>query len=248
MDGLQRDELVSFRESIRLNIWRMLEEKGIARFPRPVYGRIPNFEGAEEAAARLLRELKIGRFENVFVNPDSPQAPLRRLLLEKNIKVFVSTPRIRQGFLLLDPFKIPSTEVWKASTISGMFKYGIAIHPRNMPQIDLFIAGSVAVDLRGGRLGKGEGYSEIEYGILTHYNLVDDRTPVVTTVHDMQIVPFEIPLMPWDVPVDYISTPTRFIEVREKRIKPRGVECSIIPRSKILDIQLLREICLDKRT
>ncbi|MCG2909800.1 MAG: 5-formyltetrahydrofolate cyclo-ligase, partial [Stygiolobus sp.] len=35
---------------IRQKIWRLLEEKDIASFPRPVYGRIPNFKGAEMAS------------------------------------------------------------------------------------------------------------------------------------------------------------------------------------------------------
>lgn len=36
-----------------------MENRGIARFPRPVYGRFPNFEGAAQAAERL-KELSAG--------------------------------------------------------------------------------------------------------------------------------------------------------------------------------------------
>jgi hypothetical protein len=32
------------KDQIRKEIWQLIEERGIARFPRPVYGRIPNFE------------------------------------------------------------------------------------------------------------------------------------------------------------------------------------------------------------
>eukprot|EP00957_Ditylum_brightwellii_P001888 145006-Ditylum_brightwellii.AAC.1 len=35
---------------IRKRIWDLMEEKDIARQPRPVHHRIPNFEGAAEAA------------------------------------------------------------------------------------------------------------------------------------------------------------------------------------------------------
>jgi 5-formyltetrahydrofolate cyclo-ligase len=48
------------KKRIRERVWKLLEERGVARFPKPVYGRIPNFEGAE-AAAELLR-----RSEGIF--------------------------------------------------------------------------------------------------------------------------------------------------------------------------------------
>lgn len=44
---------------IRKKIWDLMENSGIARFPRPVYGRFPNFEGAAQAAERL-KELFAG--------------------------------------------------------------------------------------------------------------------------------------------------------------------------------------------
>jgi 5-formyltetrahydrofolate cyclo-ligase len=42
------------KRELRERVWRLLEERGVARFPRPVYGRIPNFVGAETAARRIL--------------------------------------------------------------------------------------------------------------------------------------------------------------------------------------------------
>ncbi|VVD00254.1 unnamed protein product [Leptidea sinapis] len=41
------------KQSFRLKVWRHLETNGLAMFPRPVYNRIPNFKGAQEAAAKL---------------------------------------------------------------------------------------------------------------------------------------------------------------------------------------------------
>jgi len=237
-------EVVELREGLRRRVWDLLEERGVAVFPRPVHGRIPSFKGADEAAARLINELKGKRIEAVFVNPDAPQAPVRRRFLEEGVKIYVSTPRISKGFILLDPINIPRTSYGVASTIGGMFKYGVVAHPREMDFIDIFIAGSVVVDYRGGRLGKGEGYSELEYSILSHFNLVDDRTLVATTIHDLQLVDVEIPLMPWDLTVDLISTPTRTIWVSGRRQRPRTVECRLLPRRKILEIPLLKEICL----
>jgi 5-formyltetrahydrofolate cyclo-ligase family. len=37
------------KQAIRDRVWRLLEERGVAAFPRPTYGRIPNFIGSERA-------------------------------------------------------------------------------------------------------------------------------------------------------------------------------------------------------
>src|ERR1700719_3732042 len=42
------------KSAARQWVWDRLVAKGVARFPFPPHGRIPNFAGAEVAAARLL--------------------------------------------------------------------------------------------------------------------------------------------------------------------------------------------------
>ncbi|MEM4567917.1 MAG: 5-formyltetrahydrofolate cyclo-ligase, partial [Sulfolobales archaeon] len=61
----------SVRMLLRNSVWKVMEEEGIARFPRPVFGRIPNFVGAEEAASRLVRSEVFRNSKVVKVNPDS---------------------------------------------------------------------------------------------------------------------------------------------------------------------------------
>jgi len=79
-------------------------------------------------------------------------------------------------------------------------------------KVELFVAGSVAVSLDGGRLGKGSGYSDKEYAILKDSGRLSASVLVVTTVHDAQIVE-EIPQEAWDVRVDVIVTPTKTIRI-----------------------------------
>jgi len=198
------------KEEIRMRVWRLMEEKGVATFPKPILHRVPNFIGAEKAAQNLrsLREYNDARV--VFCNPDSPQRPVREMALRDGKTVVMATPKLRKGFLLLDPKSIPSNRVSEASTIRGAFKYGRTIEP-NKVKIDLFIAGSVAVSLDGGRLGKGTGYSDQEHSILKNAGSLTAQTPILTTVHDIQIVD-KIPREEWDVPVDIIVTPTRIIQ------------------------------------
>lgn len=231
------------RQAVRESVWRKIEELGVADFPLPARGRIPNFKGAEEAARRLISLPEAASARVVFVNPDSPQAPLRRMLLEKGVLVVVSTPRISSGFILLDPRRIPRGLYHWASTIKGMVKLGEKVHPSALPRIDMFIAGSVAVNRMGARLGKGEGYSELEYGILTHYERLNEKTPIATTVHDIQVVDVDIPLKPWDFTVDIVATPTRVLRREGPLRRPRGIMCGLLDAGKLREIGLLAEIC-----
>ncbi|MEM1937158.1 MAG: 5-formyltetrahydrofolate cyclo-ligase [Candidatus Caldarchaeum sp.] len=228
------------KQEIRERVWRRLEEEGLAAFPRPVNGRIPNFLGAKEAAARLTASDEYRRALCVKVNPDAPQAPVRRRVLEDGKVLVFPTPRISQGFLVLDPRRIPRKSLAKAATISGAFRHGLKTNPRDLPHIDFVVAGSVAVSPEGWRVGKGEGYSEIEYALLRMLGKVSERTPVVTTVHDAQVVD-HIPSEPYDLPVDFIHTNTKTI-VCPKNKKPERIFWNMLPDEKVRAIPLLSEL------
>ncbi len=231
------------KEEVRRRVWRILRERGVARFPFPIEGRIPNFVGAEKAARRLAATRLFRDAEVVFCNPDSPQRPVRELALRAGKTLVMATPRLRRGFLVLEPGLVPEKHAREASTIRGAFKWGRAtLEP---PPIDLKVTGSVAVDRRGGRVGKGGGYSDLEYAILREMGLVGDETPVVTTVHDLQVVA-RVPRERHDVPVDHIFTPTRWIETRTPYPKPSGVYWEALPREKIELIPLLRRLAVKR--
>jgi len=229
------------KEEIRGRIWRLLEERSVARFPKPIWGRIPNFQGAERAALRLMELREVRAAGVVKVSPDSPQRPARRLLLESGKRVLMPTPRLRGGFLLLDPGRIPRHLYDKASTIRGAFKLGRVLSLDELSEIDLIVCGSVAVTREGHRVGKGGGYSELEYGILREVDAVDEVTPIATTVHDLQIVD-EIPLDPWDFTVDVIVTPRRLLRVAGERRRPRGILWEFVSEEMMGKMPILKEL------
>lgn len=223
------------KQRLRQQIWELMEKLNIARFPRPVYGRIPNFVGAEKAAARALFLREWRRACVIKANPDSPQRPLREQALREGKTVVMATPRLRQGFLLLDPKTIPSDKIRFASTIKGAFRYGRLVRLTEIPKIDLVVTGCVAVDHRGNRLGKGGGYAEIEYAILREIGALDEKTPVLTTIHDIQLVDY-VPREKHDLTVDIIITPTKTIYVEPRPPKPTGIYWDLLGDKKGLPI------------
>lgn len=229
------------KEDVREKVWRLLEEKGVARFPRPIRGRIPNFEGAEIAGKKLteLEEFKASRV--VKVSPDSPQYIVRLTCLREGKRLVMPTPRLREGFLLLDPSTVPSRLYGRAATIRGAFEWGRKVEPERLPEIDFIVVGSVAVGKDGSRLGKGEGYGELEYVILREYGKVDDDVLVATNVHDLQLFD-HVPQDPFDLPVDVIATPTKLVRVEPRRPKPRSIMWDLLGSEKLREIPLLRQL------
>ena len=216
------------KQAIRERTWDTLESCGIARFPFPPHGRIPNFEGADRAADRLADLELWADTTTLKVNPDAPQRPVRQHALRAGKTLFVAVPRLREAacFLRLDPESIEDVD--RATTIAGSAELGDPIHPRDLPRIDLIVCGSVAVDERGTRIGKGEGYSDLEFAILREVDAVTDATPVITTVHERQVQSERIEPDPHDVPLDVIVTPERVILPDTARNRPAGIDWSLI--------------------
>lgn len=48
--------------------------------------------------------------------------------------------------------------------------------------------------LLGWRIGKGEGYADLEYAMMVSMGAVHEGTPVVTIVHDCQVRPADLSL------------------------------------------------------
>ncbi len=225
---------------MREEIWRRMDELGVSRFPG-AFGRIPNFEGAEGAAKRLVGLPEFQGAKVVKVNPDSPQAPVRRMSLSNWKLLVMPSPRLKRGFMVLDPEEIPKNTFRKASTIRGAFKYGKLAGLEDLSKIDLIVAGSVAVSSDGSRVGKGGGYSEIEYGILRELGLVSDETPVFTTVHESQIVD-STPVEDHDFSLDAIITPERVIRTRRRSSQPKGIMWGKVTSAMLENMPILKEI------
>lgn len=175
------------KRRLREEAWNILEDRDVARFPRPVRGRIPNFRGSEEAARKLLDTDEFHLAEVVKVNQDSPQLEVRRGVLKAGKILIMPSPRLRAGFLILDPAGIPDRLYRRAATIRGSFRHAKRTNLRDLPIVELIVCGSVAVTEGGIRVGKGGGYSDLEYAILRELGLVDEETPIATTVHDLQV-------------------------------------------------------------
>jgi hypothetical protein len=126
-------------------------------------------------------------------------------------------------------------EVWAALRAARATRF-----PGPEGRIPNFV-GAVAAGLDGARLGKGGGFSDLEFAVASEAGLIGPDTVVVTTVHEVQVLPAgEIPTAGHDVGLDLIVTPERVIEVpRRKRRSAAGIRWEELTEEKIAAIPLL---------
>ncbi|WP_435180559.1 5-formyltetrahydrofolate cyclo-ligase [Halorussus sp. AFM4] len=229
------------KQELRERVWDRLEQEGVARFPFPPHDRIPNFAGAEDAADRLAETDEWRAADAIKANPDAPQLPVRRRALREGKTVYMAVPRLRdeQPFYELDPAAIPPEEYDSAPTVSHVESHARQVAPEEVAPVDLVVSGSVAVTEDGARVGKGEGYSDLEYAVLRELGLVDAGTPVTTTVHDAQVVDEAVAVEAHDVPMDLVVTPTRTIQTETAFEKPPGVFWDELSEERVAEISVL---------
>jgi len=236
-----RHELMT-KDEIRESVWSAIEQAGAAH-TKKVHDRIPFFRGVDEAALRIF-ELEVWQNARVIKgNPDKPQGPLRQRALEQGKTVYMAVPRLKQErcFVELDPAVMLGSPA-EASTISGAFKHGRLVDVADMKPVDLVISGSVAVNRMGVRIGKGGGFADLEYGLAVAAGVVLPETPVIGTVHSLQVLEQELPWTHHDVCLDYIATPEEMIECHLTMPRPTGIYWEDLSEAKIRQIPALQKL------
>jgi 5-formyltetrahydrofolate cyclo-ligase len=234
-------EVEQAKQAVRERVWRLLEERGVTRFPGS-WGRIPNFRGAGAAAAQLATTEEWQQARVLKANPDLPQLPVRARALAEGKTVYVAVPRLAspRPFLRLDPARL-AADPRRAASIQGAFRYGEAVAAEEVPHVDLVVCGSVAVNRVGARVGKGGGYSDLEFALLRELGAVDDRTAIATTVHPLQVVDGELPETEHDFRVDLVATPEAVLRAPRFR-RPAGVLWDHLSPDKLARIPALQQL------
>ncbi len=169
---------------------------------------------------------------------------MRYAALKAGKVVYQAVPRLqrRKPFIELDPTKLEKSSLWHASSIRGAFAQGRAVAIAEMSPIDVIVAGSVAVSRDGTRLGKGGGYSDLEYALCREAGLTTVDTPIVTTVHPLQVVPEgEIHMTPHDISLNWFATPEEVVETPSSHPRPQGILWEELGE-KLAEIPVLQDL------
>uniref|UniRef100_A0A3Q3EW94 Methenyltetrahydrofolate synthase domain-containing protein n=1 Tax=Labrus bergylta TaxID=56723 RepID=A0A3Q3EW94_9LABR len=235
---------------IRQKVWDYIEENNLANFPRPVHNRIPNFKGAFTACNKVSELQVFTKTSEVKVDPDKTLEGVRMAVLQvaiskpKHPKLYFSLNMSRVHFGGLAPkFNFFFSSCPLNLFLQGVKDFSVPVGLDAKVKVDLVVVGSVAVSEKGIRIGKGEGFADLEYGMMVSMGAVNEFTVVVTVVHDCQVV--EIPdelRESHDLTVDYILTPTRVIKTNCQFPKPLGIIWTKLNTEKLLKIPILKKL------
>ena len=235
---------VRSKDEVRKDVWKAMDREGVSRFPG-AEGRIPNFAGAKLAAEKLAGHRLWKRARVIKANPDSPQTHARRIALEEGKTLIMAVPRLRDPhpFRVLEPEEADREADARGGDDQGRAASTAGSSPlEELPEIDFVLCGSVAVNLSGARVGKGGGFSDLEYGLLIEAGKIDDHTTVATTVHPIQILREHLLVTDHDLPVDLIATPRAVIEVERQYERPRGILWDHLQPPQIREIPVLERM------
>lgn len=235
----------STKDELRVEVWTTLEDQGASI--GSAFSRIPNFVGADRAAARLA-ELSIWKNAKVVkCNPDPPQIPVRLRTLQDGKLLYAPVPELVKDFpfVELDPEDLEKRGIpfETVAPIEGALKHGRRVQFHEMKPFDIAVVGCVAVTCIGGRTGKGGGFADLELGIFREMHLVDSNTPIVTTVHPLQVVNNDhITMIAHDSALNWIVTPDDVIETNTPYPQPAGVVWDSVQADQFRDIPFLKTL------
>ncbi|KAI3389230.1 hypothetical protein SNEBB_007779 [Seison nebaliae] len=188
---------------------------------------------------------------NIKCDPDIAFCDTRQLILMQGKKLFVPLSKKKKGLL----YQLEIAEgagrtrgyLKYLSSLSGMNTLSKYVPDEKIPKLDMVIVGSIGVDEQGNQIGKGGGFSDLEYCILREYNIIDERTCIVGMVNENQIYEGYIShhlITPHDILLDYIITPQRIIKTKPIRPKPSKIIWNEISRQQIGRMFLLSKLRL----
>lgn len=217
----------------RLNTWTTIKElyKEGSGNSRYINRKVPLFPQAREAAERLAETPEFKEAKNIKVNIDMAQESVKLQVLKANKTLFVA-PTQKSSYLYakinppenldeLDQDLVQQRRIVKM--LAGKQTYTELTIDQAEP-LDMVVVGCVAVSKRGQRIGKGNGYVDLEIAVLHSLGVITPKTVIATTVSDKQVFdefPEEL-FQPYDFTIDLIVTPERVL-----RVDPRPAERTI---------------------
>jgi 5-formyltetrahydrofolate cyclo-ligase len=233
--------------AIRQRIWERLADVALpdSRFHMNFAEVIPDFAGSMAATDQVVATPVYQSCRYAFVTPDNGLIELRRRLIAAGVPIVVSTYGIYRGFVIIEPGSVPKGHELYAAWLDGLEHFGRPVTLDDIAKrgrFDLMVTGASAVSMEGVRFGKGHGFFDLEWGMFTELGIVDEATPVVAVVHDVQVVADKLTPSPTDIIVDLIATPTRLIDTKRAMQRPHGVHWDLLSAKQIADTPPLQEL------
>lgn len=223
---------------IRNRIWDLLTHTGVVLFPG-AHGRTPLFSGTRKVVHQLRGTDVWERAKRILVLGEPVLQRVRRAVVaDGKVLVVPDLSRASNWIIEIDPQRMGLDEALAVATTfdsrETLLPPGVqAQRGTECAPVDLMIIGAVGVDRGGARIGKGAGEADLVYALGRERGFVAATTPVVVLVHQLQILDEAIVQEATDLPVDLIVTPSGTHRVESLRMRPRGLDASMITPERL---------------
>ncbi|KXJ71481.1 hypothetical protein RP20_CCG020441 [Aedes albopictus] len=235
------------KRSIRLETWQKIKDQKLTPLRRfSVFNKIPNYIGAEKAAELLADTDEFKKAKSIKVNIDLAQEPVKLEVVKAKKTLFVppaqKSPNVYAKVKNCNPDELDVATQKKIVKLQGAEDTFQEIDMHGIEKLDMVVVGSCAVSRQGHRIGKGNGYVDLDVGILIHLGVITKDTLIVTTVHDVQVydtLPENL-FQSYDLPLDLIVTPTEVIRVSKRLPRPAGIEWKLLSSRRLEIVPVLK--------
>ena len=235
------------KQQIRLKVWQKLKNVALpdSRFHLNFEEYIPDFKDSSEACNQIVKSKEYKKSKFLFITPDNCLTTTREQAIKDGKNIIVSTYGIYRGFILITKNMINKGDEVFASTLDGLEYFGKSIslnEIKNFGKIDLMLTGASAVSKNGVRFGKGHGFFDLEWGMFADLKIVDENTPIIAVVHDVQVVDFDLEPSNTDIIVDWIITNEQKLSTNRKKSRPSGIYWNLLEKGMLEATPPLREL------
>ena len=242
------------KQQIRLKVWQKLKNVALpdSRFHLNFEEYIPDFKDSVNAHDQIIKSEEYKKSKLLFITPDNCLTTIREQAIKDEKDIIVSTYGIYRGLILITKNMVNKGNEVFASTLDGLEHFGKNIslkEIKNLGKIDLMLTGASAVSKNGVRFGKGHGFFDLEWGMFADLKIVDENTPIIAVVHDVQVVNFDLEPSETDIIVDWIITNKQKLSTNRRKSRPSGIYWDLLEKGMLEATPPLRELkkILDKK-
>lgn len=171
------------KDELRKWLWKYLSDYHLKMVPRPCFARIPGFQAAEVAVARLLKQPCWAEAGAVLVSPDDVTEGVRMEALRAGKRLWVPVPGEAACHRLGG---ISPGDARVAAMMKEIGRFSRVVPVEEAAGTPLLVTGAVSVDRFGHWLGQGAVFGELAPALTRADGLLPDAFRVAL-VDDMQI-------------------------------------------------------------
>jgi len=245
------------RQTVWQHVYKELLKHALpdSRFHYDFLSFTPDFRGSSDAVDRLVELPAYKAASTILATSDGSLEELRYRALKDGKKLLVGTYRLRRGFVLLSPSRIPDEELRVASWLDGMERPGVGRHvslaqmQEEGIKVDLCVFGGLAFNTQGVVVWEGQSLFEVQWALLQDVKVLRGDVPAVAIAHACQVVDEADlglerikPEKAAEVQCDFIVTPEKTFEV-QNAVKPSsGVDFDALDAAALENIPPLQEL------